>query len=224
MPQHEVSLHGNSSRELGISRRGFLYSSLLIAAADSIINSGLYATPAPMDAIHETLNALLAFVVPGPDAFSVAQGVTTPEPGGPDAQVTDILIETLDLSAPYAPQFSGTVAGILDSLAQVVNPSASGAFTSWFARLSFPEKATVFQIMDATDQLKPLSGVLLAFVAYLCYSEAGVFDPTTRSLSAQPVGWTISNYSGTAEGRDEFLGYFQNRRRADDTDRSEHHE
>jgi hypothetical protein len=34
----------------------------------------------------------------------------------------------------------------------------------------------------------------------------------TRTLTQQPVGWTISNYSGTADGRDEFRGYLGHRR------------
>jgi hypothetical protein len=42
--------------------------------------------------------------------------------------------------------------------------------------------------------------------------DAGAFDPVTRTLTQQPVGWTISNYSGTADGRDEFRGYLGHRR------------
>lgn len=137
---------------------------------------------------------MLAFVVPGPDAYSASQGVSTSEPGGIDANVTDIFIETLDQSAPFLPNFSATVAAILNDLALSVNPTAGGAFLSAFARLSFSEKVTVFQIMDGTDPLKPLAGLLPAFAAFLSYSEAGVFDPRTRSLTGQPIGWTTSAY------------------------------
>ena len=68
------------------------------------------ATP---DLLHDTFNGLLAFIVPGPDDYSVAQGVSTVELGGVDLGVTDILIATLDETTPFLPQFSATVAGFL---------------------------------------------------------------------------------------------------------------
>jgi hypothetical protein len=165
--------------------------------------------------VRDTLNGVLAFVVPGPDPYSIAQGASTPEPGGVDAAVLDKLIQTLDLSAPFLPQFSAQVAGILNNVAQAVNPAASGPFPSPFARLSFREKVAVLQIMDATEPLKFLAGVLPAIVAYLCYSDASRFDPSTQSL---PIGWTISNYSGMAHGRDDFRGYFEGRHSVDGKD------
>jgi hypothetical protein len=67
--------------------------------------------------------------------------------------------------------------------------------------------------MDSTEPLKPLAGVLPPFVAFFCYSEAAVFDPVTRSLTGDPIAWQLSNYQGVADGRNEFLGYFENRRR-----------
>jgi hypothetical protein len=161
--------------------------------------------------LRDTLNGLLAFIVPGPDAYSVAQGVSDTEPGGVDANIMEVLIKTLDLSAPFLLHFSNVVAGILNDLAQKVNPAAAGTLLSPFARLSFSEKVAVWQIMDSTESLKSLAGVLPAFVAYLSYSDAGVFDATTGSLTGNPIGWAISNYSGTADGRDEFRGYFEGR-------------
>ena len=103
--------------------------------------------------------------------------------GGVHAGATEVLLATLDETTPFLPHFSATVAAVLNSLAEAVNPAAGGTFVSPFARLSFAEKAAVFQIMDATDSLKPLAGVLPAFVAFFCYSEAGAFDPATRSLT-----------------------------------------
>lgn len=204
-----------------VRRRTFIQSGFLAAAAvllrtspnfDSFIETAQAAT---IDLVHDTLNGLLAFVVPGSDVYSLGQGVSTAERGAVDAQVADVVIKSLDLSAPYLPSFSATVAAILNNLAQAVNPGATGAFLSPFSRLSFSEKVAVFQIMDGDPALGPLAGILLAAVAYLSYSEAGVFDPNTRSLTGQPVGWTISRYSGTADGRDEFKGYFENRRSVD---------
>ena len=168
------------------------------------------ATP---DLLHDTFNGLLAFIVPGHDDYSIAQGVSTVESGGVDAGVVDILIATLDKSTPFLPQFSATVAATLNGLAQTVNPSAGGTFLSPFARLSFAEKAAVFQILDGTESQKPPAGELPAFVAFFCYSEAGAFDPVTRSLTGEPIAWDLSSYQGVADGRNEFLGYFENRRK-----------
>jgi hypothetical protein len=204
-----------------ISRRGFVGNMLLLSAAiavaratDLLTSRGwIQAADVPnLDLLHDTFNGLLAFIVPGPDDYSVAQGVSTVEPGGVDEGVTDILITTLDETTPFLPQFSATVAGILNGIALVVNPSPSGQFLSPFACLSFAEKAAAFQIMDATDSLKPLAGVLPAFVAFFCYSEAAVFDPVTRSLTGHPIAWDLSSYQGVSDGRNEFLGYFENRR------------
>ena len=205
-----------------MSRRGFLGNMLLVAAAaavargtDLLTSRGWVqaAENTTTDLLHETFNGLLAFIVPGPDDYSIAQGVITVELGGVDEGVTDILIATLDETTPFLPQFSAVVAAILNDLALVVNPSPGGTFLSPFACLSFAEKAAVFQIMDATDSLKPLGGVLPAFVAFFCYSEAGAFDPVTRSLTGEPIAWELSGYQGVSDGRNEFLGYFENRRK-----------
>lgn len=211
---------GESSRLISLARRSFIRTSLLTTAAVAIANSPLIgrllktsqaATP---DLFHDTFNGFLAFIVPGPDVYSQVQSVTSPTAGGVDANVEGALIETLDLSVPFLPQFSATVAAILNNLAQLVNPAATGPFGSSFANLKYAEKVAVLQIMDSTDALKSLGAVLPLLVAALCYSDAGTFDPATRSLTGTPVGWTISNYSGVSDGRDEFQGYFENKRSA----------
>jgi hypothetical protein len=192
----------------------------LVAAASAIFQARNFlgtrgwleaAQSTSPDLVHDTVNGLLAFVVPGPDAYSLSQGVSTAESGGVGTVGADILITTLDEYTPFVPQFSATVAMVLNGLAEIVNPSAIGPLTSPFARLSFAEKAGIFQIMDATESLRALAGVLPALAAAFSYSEAGVFDPATRSLTGQPIGWQICNYQGVAEGRDEFLGYFGTR-------------
>lgn len=160
----------------------------------------------------DTLQALLAFVVPGPDQFSVAQGVTDTELGGVDAGVLAALTETLDLAAP-SPQppltTSQFVVVLLDQVAGGVNPAASG-----FASLSFGEKMAVFAFLESDPLAAPLASALLAVTANLVYSEAGVFDPSTRTLTGQPLGWDLTGYSGTADGRDEFVGYYRGRKKA----------
>ena len=135
-----------------------------------------------------------------------------------DAGITEVLIASMDRAVPFRPNFSVELAGILNGVAQVVNPSASGTFSAPFANLSFPEKVKVFEFLEGGvfgPELRPspLAGVLPQFVAFLVYSEAGVFDPNTRTLTGTPLGWTLSNYEGVADGRDEFKGYYQDRRK-----------
>lgn len=205
------------------SRRSFLQSA--IAAAGLLLVQELKAFPetavlrttqpaATVDLVHDTLNGLAAFVVPGPDPYSVAQGVSTAEPGGIAALVTEVFIPILDGSVPFIPSFSAAVAGILNQTALGVNPAPVGPFDSPFANLSFNEKVVVFQYLDATASVKPLATNLIAFAAYICYSEASVLDRATHTITGQPIGWSLSHYEGATDGFDEFLGYFENRRRA----------
>src|ERR1043165_8952451 len=50
---------------------------------------------------RDTLNGFIAFVVPGQDAYSRAQGTPRGEPGGIEAGGTDFLIENLDRFLPF---------------------------------------------------------------------------------------------------------------------------
>jgi hypothetical protein len=127
-----------------------------------------------------------------------------------DLGVTEVLIRTIDESTPSQPSFSAQVAAILNGLAANVNPGGGGQLSSPFANLSFAQKVAVFQIMDGTPALELFGGLLPLFVAFFCYSEAGTFNPATRSLTGKPLGWTLCNYQGVADGRDELLGYLPN--------------
>ena len=118
-----------------MSRRRFLRHAGLTAAAMALLQapqvlSGrgwiqpVYA--AKPDLVHDTFNGLLAFVVPGSDTYSKHQGVSTAEPGGVDAGITDVLIASMDQAVPFRPNFSVELAGILNNVAQVVNPRQAG--------------------------------------------------------------------------------------------------
>jgi hypothetical protein len=203
-----------------ISRRGFLGQIALASAAAAIAQAPEFACggrwfeaahAASPDLVHDTCNGLLAFVVPGTDSYSQAQGVSTPDPGGVDAGATDALIVTIDGTTPFVPDFSAVVVTILNGLAQAVHPGITGPFGSPFSNLSFPEKAAVFQVMDNHETFKVLAGVLPGFVGFFVYSEAGTFDPGTRSLTGRPLGWTLANYEGVSDGRDELHGYLQDK-------------
>ena len=196
------------------------------------------------DVVRETISGLVAFVVPGDDAFSDVQGERLEEPGGIAADSTQFLIDSLDgyLPAPDGPgplandatvPLSGVVAGYLNTLALQVAPVAAvGPFRSAFANLSVAEKAEVFRRMEELDlgddglpqpftassgNFRFIAGALLEFAAFGSYTEWHVFDGTTRTLTGRPVGWELSRYQpdGPVEGWDELLGYYQGRRKAD---------
>ncbi len=176
------------------------------------------AAAAAPDLVTDTLNGLVAFVVPGPDAYSVEQGEATAEPGGIDAFATQALIEGLTFAQPAQP-LASIVASLLNLVAQGVDPgSAAGPFASPFSNLPFAEKTVVFDVLEHDEsfaQLWSLFGILPSLVAFLAYSEVAVFDPASRTLVGTPVGWTLTSYEGVADGRDAFVGYFENRRKVD---------
>jgi hypothetical protein len=134
---------------------------------------------------------------------------------------------TLPLSFP--------IAGFLNLIATQVNPAAvNGPFLSPFARLSYAEKAKVFELIEGAESnlvalldahfptpvqdsvsglLKFVGGALIEFATFGAYNEYGVFDPATKKLKSRPVGWQLTGYQphGPVEGWDDFIGYYQNR-------------
>ena len=202
-----------------LDRRAFLGQAIALTAAALVPLPAFLgergwldaAHAAEPDLVHDTFNGLVAFIVPGPDAYSVAQGESTPEPGGLDAGTTDALIATLDGALPNA---SALLAAVLNNTAQTINPTATGPFVSAFARLSFEDKGRVFAALEAVPALQFFIGTLPSLVAFLAYSEVGVLDPDTSMLTGIPVGWMLSGYGGVANGHAELRGYTQGRRRA----------
>lgn len=80
---------GEHRDEPGVSRRAFIFGGAAFVAALADLPRALtdrgWFTPAhadDLDLTRDTLNGLVAFVVPGPDAYSRAQGEWTREPGG----------------------------------------------------------------------------------------------------------------------------------------------
>lgn len=216
---------GGSVYASRLSRRSFIHESGLLTAAAALAGSLDFLTDRgwtsaaraaePPDLVHETFHGLESFVLPASDPYSAQQGVTAPGPGGVEAGVTEVLIHDLDLVVPFLPNFSAQVAGILNGVALAVHPGITGPFSSPFANLAFPEKVTVFALMESgviDPALPPLAAALVQVMGFLVYSEAGVFDPSSGTLSSTPVGWTLSKYGGVADGHTEFKGYFRNRR------------
>ena len=108
---------------------------------------------------------------------------------------------------------------LLNQYAERVNPVATGGgFLSPFARLSFAEKASVFEMFESDPtmegtELRFVGGILPGFVAFVSFSEVAVRQPG-HNLSKRPVGWGIANYGGPAEGHAELRGYYRGHRRA----------
>jgi hypothetical protein len=180
------------------------------------------------DVTEDTLNALVAFVLPGNDDYSVAQGQSAPGPGGVGAGVVRTFISNLDNFVPAGTASAGDhsipassgVASLLNAYATQVNPvAAGGAFPSAFARLSFAEKAEVFKRFEseaatADTEVRFVAGILPGFAGFLTFSEASVFDAATNSVTQRAVGWDIAGFSGPAEGHREHIGYWKGKRKA----------
>ena len=279
-------------------RREFLVRAGLVSAALTMVDVTRFLDAPPGDAetlsqlapildalSTDTINGLVAFVVPGHDAYSVAQGVFDARPGGIDADGTGFLVSALDFFYPVPqeplrllvqsletglsdnlPPSSGlsllsgqsaliqqldlalgalldqqgavplslVVALLLNFLASLVDPTAhNGTFLSPFSRLSFAEKAQAFALVEEEAStvaamldsnlpeplkdslsgfLEFLSGALLEFAAFGSFSEFGVFNPSSRTVTATPVGWQLSQYQVNSgyqpvEGWNEFKGY-----------------
>jgi hypothetical protein len=212
------------SRRTFLTRAGLASAATLAAQLPALVardprwlEAALAAGP---DLVHDTFNGLVAFVVPGPDRYSVAQGHSSRTPGGIAAGATQATIDALDafVGSPAGPGFpsSSAVTGGLNATALTVNPAATGGgFPSAFARLSFPEKIEVFNRFEANTEgteFRYVSGVLIATVAFVAYSEVGALDPRTRRLTKKPVGWRTSGYDGVSDARHQLRGYWHGRK------------
>jgi hypothetical protein len=222
------------------SRRAFLQRVSLAAAGAALAElpalldaKGLLAEAqaASSDVVTDTLLGLAAFILPGNDRYSMAQGESASGPGAVDSGALSAFVTSLNEFVPVSvlgvansslPAANG-VATLLNNYALQVNPAAaSGPFSSPFANLAFKDKGTVFQRFESdavasaqAPELKFVSGILPGFVAFLFCSEAGHHDAGTRQLTGTPVSWTIAGYSGPSEGHAELKGYYQGRTAVD---------
>jgi hypothetical protein len=88
---------------------------LLPSTAYASLGDTLNALRSSLDSFtRDTFNGLSVFVVPGPDAYSRAQGTPRPEPGAMEMATTPFLIKALDGSVPF-PSLSQPVAAALAS-------------------------------------------------------------------------------------------------------------
>lgn len=108
---------------------------------------------------RDSLNGLSAFVVPGKDAYSRAQGTPRDEPGAMEARTPDFLIESLDNYVPLPDQLAKPVAAALaNGLADVPIPLPGGLPTlptGGAARLD-----DAIRLLLRNDETLPLSLVV----------------------------------------------------------------
>ena len=218
------------TRRTLLERGGMLGAATVLAQVPALLGARGWLDDAlaqSSDLVTDTFNGLAAFILPGNDAYSVAQGETAQGKGGVDSGAIPAFIANLDAYVPLAAlgpgaslPASGGVAQLLNSYAAQVNPAASnGTFLSQFARLSFAEKAEVFKRIESDPafdgtELKFVGGILPGFITFLLLSEAGVFDQSSRTLTGTPVSWTISGFGGPAEGHAELKGYWRGHKAA----------
>ena len=202
-----------------LTRRDVLVHSGLLALAGALAplpraaeRLGLLgsASAATDEAIRDTLNALVAYAVPGSDRYSVAQGDSSGEPGGVDAGGGEGLRAALDV---LGPGILDAAVNVLNGIAGAVAPAAVGGFAAPFAALSSADKSRVLALLAASDDasLETLAGILQALAAFVSYSEQGVLDAGGQ-LTGVPVGWRLTGYRGVADGRAELRGYYRGRR------------
>ncbi|RJQ81496.1 hypothetical protein D5S17_04655 [Pseudonocardiaceae bacterium YIM PH 21723] len=93
-----------------------------VLSVESLLPPGLAAArpldllrPALSTLARDTLNGLVAFVVPGQDEYSRAQGTPSASPGGLQAKGTDFLIEALDNFVPFPDQIARPLAAAFAS-------------------------------------------------------------------------------------------------------------
>jgi hypothetical protein len=226
----------------GLSRRVFLQRAGMLGAALATIDfaalldsHGLLAEAQAQsaDLTRDTLNGLIAFMLPGDDEYSIAQGERADGPGGIAAGGVGALIHGLDHYVPTTTVVgpnatlpaSGGVAALLNQYAGRVNPAAlAGGFPSHFSRLPFADKARVFELFEAesaaeNSELRFVAGILPGFSAFLAFSETGQRDLATNKLTGPAVGWGIAKYGGPAEGHRELRGYWRGHKSALDPER-----
>lgn len=96
-----------------IGAGGLLPRSALAQPGDGLARVVDALRPVLAELARDTLNGLSAFVFPGSDAYSQAQGTPQAGPGGLEARATEFLIESLDNFVPFPDEIAGPMARAL---------------------------------------------------------------------------------------------------------------
>lgn len=158
---------------IAMNRRQFLARVGVLGAAMGLWSTGAWRSvrgaPPPGSEVlaelaRDAMNGLAAFAVPGPDPYSIAQGVTSPTPGGVDAKAGDFLITSADNFVPFPDHY----------LRPVVQAMKTGSEESGFPPelLSVPLEVSrqldeAFEALFASDNTIPLSLVFAMQMNFL---------------------------------------------------------
>lgn len=215
-------LPGNSP-----SRRALLFgtpAAVMVAAIAAGDPASAAAAAATTDeSVNAAFNGLASYVLPGDDAYSRRQGRTRPGPGGVAAGTAGHLYDCYQhafaaaINTRYgvnlpAPQL---ISAVIDAFTRTRYPVESiGPLKHPFANLKHAQKAQVLADLDEERLLRRLPigfgfNTIITLTGLGCYSEYGVFDQRTRTLTGRPVGWALSNHAGVSDGWPEFIGYWR---------------
>jgi hypothetical protein len=187
---------GELSRESILERAGLLGLSTAFAELPAMLEqrdlAGAARRISPVQT-KDTLAALVAYVLPGDDAYSLAQGVSHPAAGGVEAGTVPMLRDALD---HFAPNAAAGISVLLNDYARQVDPdSGRRRFPRTpFARLAHAHKSEVFRRFQTDPglegtQLGFVAGILPGFVAFIAFSKAGVYAPGQRAVARRAGGW-----------------------------------
>ncbi|SUE13870.1 Uncharacterised protein [Rhodococcus gordoniae] len=194
----------------------------LVGTAGVFARESAASPPSETPPVRDTINGVLAFVVPGNDLYSHQQGVWTDRPGGVTVGTAESLERTLDqaspmpLLGPEAGNLPGAaaIAVLLNTFGVTADPrSVSGPFAAPFANLSHAAKAQVLEWLDTDPRfeglvLKFMVNAIPTLAAFAAFAEVSAYDRARRQITGRPVGWELSRYAGPSDGWDEFLGYY----------------
>lgn len=123
---------------------------------------------------RDTLNGFVAFIVPGQDAYSSAQGTPRGEPGGIEAGGTDFFIANLDRFLPLPDDIIQPATGALVTALHDLPLPIDGGLLGLLGGILGPPRVTIGLVDDAVrfivenDSATPLSlpvALLLNYVA-----------------------------------------------------------
>lgn len=164
------------------SRRQFLLRGGLLGAAVVVAGTSLRLPPAraieplaPGQArkvlqllARDTISGLVVFAVPGSDAYSRAQDVTSPTPGALDARAEQLVLAALDNFLPFPAQLTRPLAAALATgTSDTLLPAATSPLTNGLeeAAARFDEALGIVLANDEAVPLSALVSLLLNFVA-----------------------------------------------------------
>lgn len=200
---HEPVVSTGSTRR---TRRQFLLRGGLLGAAVVVAEASLrfpagaieplspgLARQALQQLARDTISGLVVFAVPGSDAYSRAQGVTSRTPGALDARAEQLVLDALDNFLPFPAHLASPLAAALATgtsdarLDPAVSSLASG-LQETASRLD-----GALAIVLANDEAVPLSALvslLLNFVATSVDPQAvlGPFPASPFEPARSPEG------------------------------------